>query len=243
MAKRICINVDHFDDDVGDNYDNKRMKVNVRDPIERSIFEFLKTVNRPYSILDIHKFNSKFTRLQVTKTLTRLVDDNLVHAKHDNKIFWIDQVSLRSEISLVNEIQDNVNKLKKSLTQKLVNVQEDKENVYNLENSPPDDDLTTAIDDLRMKIAASSEEHSKLWKEHDTLRGNLAFSSTSFDDYILETRFYLAAWKARKFIVTDFVNQMRDSLSHKTKIGTLFDEIGIEADEAHGVLPSDIMFR
>ncbi|CAK9046852.1 Homologous-pairing protein 2, partial [Durusdinium trenchii] len=234
------------DDDTGDPITKEARKaIASLDRNSRQVFKVFERGNRPFGMTALVQMLKSLTRLNISKAIDKLVELELVRT-NEKKIFWLHQniFSDTSEAALENaktrkaKLQDKLDKP----TQKLARL---KDAVAKLKQQPVTKDLgklvrevQESVSKLQAEHAAQAEVDSKARKdaENDPAAANDSERIKVGIDVLKEERkFYRAFWSQWRSTLTEMVKDLLEVAPKSMKLPKLFEDLGIDTDEAAGV--------
>jgi len=195
----------------------------------KTVFNFLKTKNRPFGITDLDRSLQDLNRGQINTSLEKLVDLELVK-QNDKKVVWLNQ-DVFGDIS--NPPIKELEAAKCSASALSDQVDELTREVELIKKLPCDDYLSSNLTLLTAKLhehRVSKEAN----KENST--GNInGGSSKPLDQLKAEFLFFKTVWRERRINVNDVIDDMMESMAKSTKKEKLCEELGIETDIVHKI--------
>ncbi|XP_064456009.1 homologous-pairing protein 2 homolog [Ornithodoros turicata] len=194
---------------------------------EKSVLDYLKAQNRPYSATDIfNNLHKEHGKTAVVRALEQLAQDNKIKEKTygKQKIYFADQSEFpeasESELAAMDQEIVTLGEKLQALNRKLQSQQSALSNVTN--------SLTT--EEAVEKIRTTRDECEKLQVKLDALTSNTKFVEPEVREKIYsENAKYVKEWRKRKRIANDMIDAILEGYP-KGK-AALLEETGVETDE------------
>lgn len=198
---------------------------------ESVILDYLNKQNRPYSCIDIfNNLHSTIGKTAVTKALATLAAESKIIEKEygKQKVYCArqDQFEIPDEAEL-DKLDTEIEELKDELKEINTEVKALESDVKAQESSMKTVDIQKKIVSLRKQNALDKERLEKLKS------GTKLVSASEIARVNKNYNTALAAWRKRKKLSMDILNQILDE--YPKKKSQLFEDIGIETDEDVGV--------
>ncbi|KAI8879389.1 Tat binding protein 1-interacting, partial [Backusella circina FSU 941] len=189
---------------------------------ERAVYDYLKKTNRPYSATDIfNNLQSKYPKSMITKSLERLVQDDLITSKTFGKMtIYVQENDQKEEMEQLDKNIEN-------LTEK-VNALKDENRKKDTAAQKLKSQLTTTDAKAKMKLLFQQNASLQQRIEECQASGNPLIKEE--DKIALENQInqYQKLWKKRKAIFRDIGRAVFDHVT--MPIAEFKEELGIEED-------------
>lgn len=201
---------------------------------EKSVLDYLKAQNRPYSATDIfNNIHKEYGKTVVVRALEQLAQDNKIREKTygKQKIYFANQNEFseasESELAAMDEEIVTLEEKLQAVNQKL---QTQQSALNSLTNS-----LTT--EEVVEKIKATRDECDKLQAKLDALTSNTKMVDPEVREQIYsENAKYVKEWRKRKRMANDILEAILEGYPKGKK--ALLEETSVETDEdANVALP------
>ncbi|KAJ2354488.1 hypothetical protein GGF43_003241 [Coemansia sp. RSA 2618] len=196
---------------------------------EKTVLDYLIKVNRPYSANDISsQLHGLVSPAQAKKILNDLADEEKLQRKINGKqqIFFAIQTAI--EVPSVEEAEQEEEAIK-DVEQQLGRVKDENKvlagRLHGLTNALTDDQM-------RERIATLSTEVKQNEERLEQLRSGEVISPEEKTKIETEHVVMTKHWKTRKRIFKNIIDTISEG--YPGKISDLFEELGVETDEAVG---------
>ena len=195
--------------------------------VERAVYEYMKSQNRPYSALDVfNNLHKKFGKTAVVKALESLAEKKKMLEKTygKSKIYVIEQ----SQFSAVDdvklkELDDKISMLHNSVNNLRSNWNESNSQLKSLTSS-----LTT--ENALVLRKTLQEETGDLEKKLNRITSNsVCVDAVQKELANKNHKSMISQWRKRKRMTVDLINAVLEGYPKTKK--QFFEEVGIETDE------------
>ncbi|XP_025094797.1 homologous-pairing protein 2 homolog isoform X2 [Pomacea canaliculata] len=191
----------------------------------KAVLEYLIQQNRPYSAQDVFQNMGKdLGKTAVVRALETLAETKQIKEKiyGKQKVYVADQ----SQLPALNE--NEIKAMDQQITQLTGQLQQSQVETQRLEGEEAKAELQKTIRDVEQLTA----------KIQQLKEGRVLVSKEDREKVLKRRNHYVKEWRKRKRISMDIVGAVLEGYQ-KTK-RQLLEEIGIETDEDHSVVPPDI---
>lgn len=195
--------------------------------VETAVFTYMKSQNRPYSVLDVFQnLHKKYGKTAITKAMEALSENCKLLEKTygKSKIYVVNQ----SQFADVNDcelkdIDNKIQKLDKTLKDSQSKLASSSSELKSLASSLTTEDAISLLEKLKAEVK-------DLNQRLKSIKGNSVKIDANEKKRVVEQhKSIVGQWRKRKRMTSDLMNAVLEGYP-KTKKQFL-DEVGIETDE------------
>ncbi|PVD29784.1 hypothetical protein C0Q70_09041 [Pomacea canaliculata] len=205
-------------------------------PACKAVLEYLIQQNRPYSAQDVFQNMGKdLGKTAVVRALETLAETKQIKEKiyGKQKVYVADQ----SQLPALNE--NEIKAMDQQITQLTGQLQQSQVETQRLEGELQNYKSLLSTEEAKAELQKTIRDVEQLTAKIQQLKEGRVLVSKEDREKVLKRRnHYVKEWRKRKRISMDIVGAVLEGYQ-KTK-RQLLEEIGIETDEDHSVVPPDI---
>ncbi|XP_025094796.1 homologous-pairing protein 2 homolog isoform X1 [Pomacea canaliculata] len=202
----------------------------------KAVLEYLIQQNRPYSAQDVFQNMGKdLGKTAVVRALETLAETKQIKEKiyGKQKVYVADQ----SQLPALNE--NEIKAMDQQITQLTGQLQQSQVETQRLEGELQNYKSLLSTEEAKAELQKTIRDVEQLTAKIQQLKEGRVLVSKEDREKVLKRRnHYVKEWRKRKRISMDIVGAVLEGYQ-KTK-RQLLEEIGIETDEDHSVVPPDI---
>ena len=203
---------------------------------EKSVFEYMKSQNRPYSAIDVfNNLHKAYGKTAIVKALESLAEKKKLLEKTygKSKIYVVDQAQFPNvDDAILLELDNKIGAMKKCVDESSAKLSTLSSNLKALNSSLTSEDAAALLKKLKPEVEALEERLS-------VLKSNTVCIDADQKRKINEKcKSMVGQWKKRKRMTTDLMNAVLEGYPKTKK--QFIDEVGIETDEDCQVVVPEI---